>query len=360
MKKRWKVPVFLYVGVFVLLVLAVLLFSYFQESRRAVERHVPIGLGGFERLADAIVSGGPPRDGIPAVDSPRFVSAAEADAFLKDSDIVFGLVYEGVVRAYPQKVLVWHEIVNDVVAGVKLAVTYCPLTGTVLAFLRVVDGAETTFGTSGSLLNSNLVMYDRATASYWPQVLGVAVTGKQVGKRLGEVPMVWTTWGRWKARYPQTEVLSRETGFLRSYGSDPYGSYERDSYYTVGGPFFPVRHEDGRLPAKEVVVGLREGGDALAVAKAKVKEAGVLNLALGEKPVLFVYDEGLDAVVVYSRLVGGKVLSFRLEGGSFVDEGGVRWSLGGVSARGRLERLPAFDAMWFAWVAFYPETELVA
>src|SRR5919106_4571490 len=169
----------------------------------------------LEDFTKNIQSGGPPKDGIPPIDRPKYVSAAESEKFLKPNDIVFGLDYQGVVKAYPQKILVWHEIVNDEVKGEKIAITYCPLTGSAVGFRgRSRDGAMFTFGTSGKLVNSNLLMYDRETDSRWPQILGTAIDGKSKGAVLEEIPLVWTHWSRWRRRHPDTVVLSTDTRML--------------------------------------------------------------------------------------------------------------------------------------------------
>jgi hypothetical protein len=176
-------------------------------------------------LGDMAVSGGPGKDGIPAIDDPSFEGADAAAERLAPGDPVFGVVGETEVKAYPQAILVWHEIVNDAVDGQPVSVTYCPLTGTAMGFLR----GETTFGVSGRLVNNNLIMYDRATETWWPQVLATAVPGPWNGspetRSLREFRVVWTTWGRWRERHPGTLVLSRDTGHARNYDSDPYGSY---------------------------------------------------------------------------------------------------------------------------------------
>ncbi|HZA57204.1 MAG TPA: DUF3179 domain-containing protein [Candidatus Udaeobacter sp.] len=184
-----------------------------------------------------IQSGGPPKDGIPPIDKPKYVPAAEAEKFLKPNDIVFGLDYQRLAKAYPQKILVWHEIVNDEIKGEKIAITYCPLTGSSVAFRgRSRDGAMLTFGTSGKLVNSNLLMYDRQTDRQWPQILGMAIDGKNKGTLLEEIPLAWTHWSRWRQRHPDTVVLSTDTGYFRSYGTDPYGSYDKSgTYYDSGG-----------------------------------------------------------------------------------------------------------------------------
>lgn len=302
-----------------------------------------------------MVSGGPPKDGIPPIDKPRFVSAREAERFIDDQDVVFGVNHEGVVRAYPQHVLVWHEVVNETRGGRPVSVTYCPLTGSAIGFLGSFLGTSTTFGTSGKLLNSNLVMYDRQSDSEWPQILGAAITGPKKGTRLNGFPVVWTTWGRWKAAFPDTEVLSRSTGALRAYGTDPYGSYRRDgTYYQEGGPMFPVLARDERLPDKHVVIGVEHGGQAAAVSKDALRKKRFAVLKLAGDDVVVIYDETLDDALAYKA--GGKKFSAR--DGKVVDASAT-WNVWGKSSRGdQLEFVSSFDVMWFAWHAFHPDAEV--
>jgi Protein of unknown function (DUF3179) len=203
-------------------------------------------------------------------------------------------------------VLVWHEIVNDRFPDGPLSVTYCPLTGSVLTFRGAApDGTPDTFGTSGGLVNSNLLMDDRQTDSRWPQLLGQAILGPSRGRTLEQMPLDWTSWGRWRAAHPDTLVLSTRTGSLRQYGTDPYGSYnygashELFGYYKPGqGRFlyFPLRHESGRFDEKEVMVGAKLGAQRLAVRKSLLRGswpstppwAGGLLLRAYE-PVLAIY-----------------------------------------------------------------------
>ena len=302
----------------------------------------------FETLRDRTRSGGPPKDGIPSVDEPNFVTVAEAERWLVREDIVFGLVAGDEVKAYPQKVLVWHEICNDVVDGTPLSVTYCPLTGTALGFER----GETTFGVSGNLVNSNLVMYDRATDSRWPQVLATAVEGPFRGASLREVPLVWTTWERWTAAHPDTLVLSTDTGYARDYSRDPYGSYTPPSgYYTSDRTLFAPLTEDDRLGRKDVVVGVRTADGVAAFSKESLRERGLLTGDVGDVPYLLAYDGALDAGYAYRNP----------EGAAFeAVADGVRGPDGTVHAASALPlaRTMAFDAMWFAFAGFYPGTAL--
>ena len=286
-----------------------------------------------ERLstfAKALVGGGPPKDGIPPIDNPTYTSVEEVGDFLVDEDPVFVLQSDDGVRIFPQKILVWHEVVNDTVVGEGVAVTYCPLTGTVLGFPHEQTGATSSLGTSGKLVNSNLVMYDRETDSYFPQVLRTAVTGDRVGEELSMFPVDWSTWGVARKAFPEAQVLSKTTGFLRNYGGDPYGSYaEEDSYYQTGGSFFPLVNKDERLLPKEVVVGIygTSGGRA-AIVKSSVTEGAPKTIELDDEAFTAVYDSRLETVRVYKGSEGSGELADYL------------------------------DAMWFAWAAYFPDTDL--
>ncbi len=306
----------------------------------------------FAALREEVLSGGPPKDGIPSIDEPKFWSAREADSELRPEDVVFGLVRNGEVKAYPQKILVQHEITNDVVGGEPVAVTYCPLTGTAMGFRR----GETTFGVSGKLVNNNLVMYDRATDSRWPQLLGTAISGEFEGRSLREFRLVWTTWKRWKAAHPETRVLSTDTGYVRNYGQDPYGSYvpNPSGYYVRDSTLFPPLRRDDRLPNKRVVLGARIPGSKsrLAFEKAALREGKLLSASVGDTASLAVYDPRLDTGYVYRN---PEDLSFDYADGQAVASDGSRYAPADLP----LDRTYAFDAMWFAWSGFYPSTEVV-
>lgn len=319
----------------------------------------------LNEFADNIVSGGPPKDGIPPVDRPKYISVSESEDFLSDKDVIFVVESKEAVKIFPQKILVWHEIVNDVIDGEKVSVTYCPLTGSAVGFKGKLDEVETTFGTSGKLLNSNLVMYDRASDSYWPQILGMAVRGSQKGKPLEEFFIIWTTWEKAKAKYPDALVLSTDTGFLRSYGTDPYGSYLRKgNYYDSGGPFFPVMAEDTRLADKEVVIGTRVNNSALAIVKSKIAGDKVANVVINNEPAAAFYDDSVDDARVFSRQIESRVLNFEIKDGKIVDkETNSEWnvlgeSIGGNMTGAKLSSINSFDSMWFAWAAFHPQTEI--
>lgn len=285
------------------------------------------------KLKENSVSGGPPKDGIPAIEKPNYISSLEADAWLLPNDVVFGVDYKGFVVAYPQRILVWHEIANDEINGEKVSITYCPLTGTAIGFKgAIAKDVPSTFGVSGKLVNSNLIMYDRVSDSYWPQILGKAISGPAYGKRLEEFPIVWTTWEKWKKEHPDTKVLSKDTGFVRNYdaGGDPYGSYTKEDkgYYASDSLIFEPINKDNRLRAKTIVVGIRDAqGNATAILKDTLRQQKNIEVSLGNRTIVVDYDESL---AFYKA--------------SVKDTG---------------EWINAIDSMWFAWAAFYPNTRLI-
>lgn len=303
-----------------------------------------------------IVSGGPARDGIPSIDRPKFVSAQEAG--LQNGDLVLGLEINGDVRAYPLKILVWHEIVNDVVGGEPVAVTYCPLCFTNQVFKRTIEGEVVEFGTSGKLYNSNLVMYDRSTESYWSQAMSQAIAGERTGYVLERVPFDVGYWEDWKAIYPETKVLSQDTGFGRPYGADPYGGY-----YSSPSIYFPVSNHDDRLGVKEIIVGLEHNGIYRAYPLSQIENEHVINDDLEGKQILLASHYPFMARA-FDRTVDGKVLEFEYKGGVMTDrQTGSVWDFDGVAVEGeltgkRLERLPFDQGFWFEWVAFHPQTGL--
>lgn len=271
------------------------------------------------KFSEFIRSGGPPKDGIPAIDSPHYTTVAEADTWLLPNDVVFGVAQDNLIAAYPQRILVWHEIVNEKINNNPIIISYCPLTGTAIGY----NGGP--FGVSGKLLNSNLIMYDRLTDSYWPQILGEAISGPSNGSTLSSFPVIWTTWEKWKKAFPSTKVLSQDTGYIRDYSpeSDPYGSYvmENGSYYTSDEVIFTPLHEDKRLSPKTVIVGIRDGqGNALAIEKGYLRKNKKVESFFGDQKVFVNYNSTLDSFA---------------------------------------SNFPGFEAMWFAWAGFYPNTELI-
>jgi Protein of unknown function (DUF3179) len=331
---------------------------------------------------DDLVSGGPPPDGIPPVDRPRFQPAGAVD-WLAAAEPVAMVELSGEAKAYPLQILVWHEIVNDTVGGVPVAVTYCPLCNTAISFRRpTVAGRVTTFGTSGRLYHSNLVMYDRATRSLWPQALGQAVTGRLTGRRLERVATQIVAWRDFRGGFPDSRVLSRDTGHRRPYGENPYPLYDRKG----ARPFLFDGRPDGRLAAVERVLGLSRGDRHLAVpysrlaARAKGDVAAV-NLALGGAPILVIWRSGttsaldrssiaasrdVGAAAAFSRRAGGRLLTFDAADGRVRDQQtGSTWDQFGRPVAGpltgtRLAPATAMDSFWFDWAAFHPDTAIWA
>lgn len=304
---------------------------------------------------DKIKDGGPPKDGIPSIDDPVFATVSDSQ-FMSDSDTVIGLEINGEAKAYPLFILVWHEIVNDRVGDIPVSVTYCPLCYTNQVFERIVDGQEVEFGTSGKLYNSNLLMYDRMTESYWSQALGIAVKGELTGYRLSLVPFDVITWGDWKQLHPDTSVLTTDTGYLRSYATDPYGNY-----YTEPRIIFPVENRDDRMHPKEIIIGFNHDGISKAFKQSDVKSEIVINDSVGTTPVVLVslYSENSRA---FERTVNGEVLDFQYLDGKIIDiQSNSEWNYDGLAISGQyegkqLERLPIEPGFWFQWVAFHPQT----
>lgn len=269
---------------------------------------------------DEVFSGGPPRDGIPSIDKPRFIEADDADE-LRAGERILGLSLNGITKAYPLAIMNWHEIVNDRFGKDAVAVTYCPLCGTGMAFEARLKGRQLTFGVSGLLYNSDVLLYDRETESLWSQLDRLAVTGSFKGTRLQSIPLEHTTWRDWRRRHPDTLVLSRKTGYFRDYDRTPYAGYESsDDIY------FPVRFRAEGYHPKERVLGLEIGGHFKAYPFSELaKQGGEVSDRIADTPVLVRFDEANQNARVETH------------------EGEV---------------LPGVVAFWFAWYAFHPETEI--
>lgn len=309
---------------------------------------------------DQIVSGGPPPDGIPSIDSPKFVSVIEGNKFLKETDKVVGINLNGDIRAYPLQILVWHEIVNDNVSGVPVAVTYCPLCFTNQVFKRTVNDTVIEFGTSGKLYNSNLVMYDRTSKSLWSQALGQAIVGSYSGVKLEEIPFDIAYWKDWKQLYPNSIVLSKDTGSVRPYGADPYGDY-----YTSPDILFPISNRDSRLELKEIVVGFKNNGLSKAYKLQDIEKLKVINDRVDNKSITFFSLHPLMARL-FDSSVDGQPLIFQYNStsNSITDKKtGSQWNFEGKSIQGPLKgkellRLSFDEGYWFEWVVFHPETKV--
>ena len=324
---------------------------------------------------DELMSGGPPKDGIPPIDTPRFDTVPDADKWLKPREpvIVFGRVGEG--RAYPLQILIWHEIANDTVAGLPVAVTFCPLCNTSIVFDRRLDGRVLNFGTTGKVRFSDLVMYDRQTESWWQQVTGEAIVGEMTGRRLVLLPSQIISWEMFKLTYPEGKVLNRETGHRRSYGSNPYVGYDNVS----SSPFLYRGPKDGRLPPMERVVTVSLNGEAVAYPFNVMEKVRVVNDTAGGRPIVIVFTKGVTSALdsgsipdsrdvgtagVFERTLVGKVLTFKTSGVRFIDtQTGSTWNILGVATAGplagkRLTPVVSGNHFWFSWAVFKPKTRI--
>ena len=323
-----------------------------------------------------ILSGGPPKDGIPAIDDPKFVIVGDADSWLGDKEPVVFLQIGEDARAYPLQILTWHEIVNDTVGGVPVVVTFCPLCNTAISFERTVDGQVLDFGTTGRLRYSNLVMYDRPTESWWQQATGEAIAGEFTGQQLVFRPATIIAWEEFKANYPDGKVLSRETGYTRSYGSNPYVGYDNinNSPFLYRGPQTP-----GVLPAVARVLTVDLNGEAVAYPFDILQNLGVVNDAVGDEQVVVFWQPGtasaldagtiaggrdVGAAAAFSRQIDLQELIFIYQGGRILDEQtGSQWdvfgrAVGGELAGARLDPVVSVNHFWFSWAAFKPETRI--
>jgi hypothetical protein len=321
---------------------------------------------------DGIVWGGVAPDAIPAIDDPAFEPANSVD-WLDDREAVLVVQLDGAVRAYPIQVLMWHEIVNDEVDGRPVAVTYCPLCNSGVAFDRTVDGRTLDFGTSGSLYLSALVMYDRQTESLWTHFDGKAVVGTLAGAELEVLPMSTVAWGDLRRAHPDADVLSKDTGYDRPYGRNAYRGYDQGDAPLSG--FF--RGEvDARQAGMARVVGFGDGDDAVAVITEHLAEVGVIDLELGGRPVVVWHVPGTASALHRDRVADGEDVgatgvfftdgqAFSRDGDELVeDDTGARWSVLGEAVSGprageRLEPVAHLDTFWFAWSSHHPETALV-
>ena len=347
LKKNYALYIIIAVVIALIVVGVILLkpepldYSITETDEEPEEEYIPLKQREIQTLSDGtkyivnpskIRSGGPQKGGIgidrgiPALaeNNIKFISVQEADQWIEDNEIVLALIYKGVKRVYPLQILVWHEIANDEIAGDPVLVTYCPLCGSGIAYERTIekDGQriETRFGTSGKLYNSNLVMYDELTDTYWMQIDGVAILGELTGQPLIPISIDTVVWRDWKASHPDSEVLSQETGISRQYGVDPYGNYYEDSFL-----IFPVENEDKRIHPKTIVFGIEVDGKFKAYKEDDLKELRVIEDSIN----------GIN--IKLERMSDGRVVIINKETGE--------------------EIIKEID-MWFAWYAFHPDTEL--
>ena len=321
-----------------------------------------------------IVSGGPPRDGIPAIDHPRYTSTEEAGSWLDPDEPVIAVELGGEARAYPLQVLIWHEIANDELGGTPIAVTFCPLCNSAIVFDRHFDGVVLDFGTTGRLRLSDLVMYDRQTETWWQQLTGTGIVGEHAGRELVRLPAAIVAWNEFRTAFPDGTVLSRETGHTRPYGSNPYSGYDSATQ-----PFLFPGVPDPRLPAMERVLHVTAGGAERIYPFRAFTDGPVINDEVGGEPVVVMSRGGTLSVLdrnriadsrrvpsaaAYSRRLDGRVLEFEPRAGRIADSAtGSIWNLFGEAVEGplagnRLAPLSRGDHFAFAWLAFHPDADV--
>ena len=272
--------------------------------------------------AKEVLSGGPPRDGIPALFSPKFIPTQSVN-YLNDNDIVISFTHNKETKAYPLKILLWHEIANDTVGGKSVAVTYCPLCGTSMVFDRSYKGKTHSYGVSGLLYNSDVLMYDKETESLWSQLKMEAVSGPMVGQKFTWLPSTEMTWAAWKSKYPSAAVLSLDTGHRRNYAINSYQGYQQSD--TI---MFPVPINRKEQPLKSWVIGIRMGDTykAYPLENLSKTDKSVLSDTIGDTPIKLYYDPTDHTVQVVNEITKATI--------------------------------PHVKLYWFAWQAFYPDTEI--
>ena len=310
-----------------------------------------------------VIDGGPGPDGIPSIDSPNFDSITENEP-ADPGELVIGMLVDGVAKAYPHEIMDWHEIVNDGTDTAPYTMSYCPLTGSALAWEGNPADSNSDFGVSGLLYNSNLILYDRATASLWPQMLDQSVNGPRIREVPTRMQIIETSWGTWRAMYPDSLILNTTTGHIRDYGQYPYGEYKTNS-----GLLFPVKNSDQRLHPKERVLGIREGAQVKVY---QIEGFGPATMAINEQfgstQIVVVGNSASNFGAIYDRtLSDGTILNFTAIDGQLPnvlqdDEGNV-WDIFGTAVSGprtgeQLGLTNSYIAMWFAWVAFFPDTAI--
>lgn len=325
-----------------------------QEANSIMNNETSQSFNEWKIPVEDVFDGGPGRDGIPALVDPALTNADNA-SILKDTDLVIGYKNGLEVRAYQHIILDWHEIVNDQIGGVSVAITYCPLTGTGIGWNRVIDGEVTTFGVSGLLYNTNLIPFDRASNSNWSQILNEAVNGPKIGKKAELIPLIEMDWLSWKTMFPDTKILSLNTGFSRTYGVYPYVDYKTNNDFFL----FPVP-KDNRLPLKERVLALLNGDEA--------KAYRFLNFGAGKtfkdtfKGSEYLLVGNSNFMTAFELKSGQDQLEFSYifsdSEGVFTDTEGNLWNIFGEAIAGpregqQLEAATSFMGYWFSIPAFY-------
>ncbi len=318
--------------------------------------------------SNQVFNGGPGKDGIPSIDSPQFSNITSVDAlnFMEENDLVIGIKVGDDIRAYPHPILDWHEIVNDEVGGIPIAITYCPLTGTAIGWERTIENTETTFGVSGLLYNTNLMPYDRASNSVWSQMLLTSVNGDKISTVITTYPLVETSWGQWKQLFPNSQVLDIRTGFNRTYGAYPYGDYKTNNSLLL----FPITNEDSRIATKERGLGVNVDDQSRFYRFQHFTSQSVvtINDEMNGTNLVIAGSSTRNFIVAYnSEIEEGVVLNFTAvtDGNEVImkDDEGNRWTIFGEALEGpyqgqTLKPVTSYIGMWFAWATFHPNIQI--
>ncbi len=338
-----------------------------------------LDLTSLTRACVEVTDAPPPKDGIPAIDNPQYISALEFESkhttdYL-DEARVLGVVINDQAYAYPLDILNWHEIVNDKSDDTIFSVTYCPLTGSGVLFLtNVLNGS--TIGTTGTLLENNLVFYDRLSDTWWSQMLGIGICGANAGMSLPTYPMVELLWRDWNSMYPDTQVLSRNTGYSRNYDSNPYAGYEESGSIWFQTSFTRHIYPYNLFHPKEVTYVVTIGSQVYLFPRSELEKQSVINLEYEGENVVILFDKEHNILMSFSATLNGKTLHFsentdviaekRMTFGllTFTDDSGTVWNLRGEAIAGKFngESLTrwnaAYNAYWFAAVVHFPSAKI--
>lgn len=326
----------------------------------------PRSLQDLAAITGKLVATGIKYGEIPSLYRPRYDRVSDADLSLSGDDVVFVVQLPDGPRIYPQSIMAWHQVVNEVVDDNAYAVTYCPITGTLMAYDASMGGLNLIFDPEGRLYDGNSVLVDRNSGSLWLQETGMAFDGPLLGRGLPQLPVFWTTWGAVKSVYPKAKVLARPPG-NRAYGRDPYGSYARtDTYYQNDRLIYPVLRLDRRFPHKTPMLCLEYEGSLVAIDIKYVKKKGAVNFFVGPHALLAAYDGKLGVVRVFNRRVWNDPFLFIARYGKLQDlTTRSLWSpatgkaLDGNMLGAGLTQIYGVYSMWFAWYSMNPETLVI-
>lgn len=328
---------------------------------------VPRSVKELQLMFDNLIKTGLRHGDIPSLYRPEFITIIDAANTMEAKDQVFLVAFPEGLRIYPQKLLVYHEVSNEIIDGKAFAVTYSPLSGSLAAYETTVDYQNLIFDADGRIYNNNSVLIDRNTGSLWSQLMGLCFHGPMIGRGLKQVPVLWTEWQFARKAFPKAKVLSSPRKSGRTYGRDPYGSYlEPNTYYDNDEVIYPLLlPQDKRLKPKVRILGLEIDDLFVAIDESYVKKAGAVNFFLGPYPLLAYFDKKLNTVLVFNRTVWDKPALFRLEKGNLLDiDTESVWNNDGVAVSGNLagasmEPIFGIYAFWFAWAAHHMDTELI-